>query len=198
VIIDMEVSAMILTLTGPSGVGKGYISRGIHTMFPSLKQLVWVTTRSLRQGEETSLNRRHVSPGEFAELVANGNAVLPRNLYDIRYAMIVPKGGFNEGIWLTELSTDNVVSAIDLGYEIYPIALIPSDLDFLRTRLERYRGTDNQEEVEKRLMLARKEIDWIAEHLFLFVQLIEISQANEQRVLSEVGEIVRGILKEAS
>jgi len=160
--------------------------------------LVWITTRPLRPGEEANLDRRHVSPKEFAEHVANGNAVLPRSLYDNRYAMIVPKGGFNEEIWLTELSTDNVVSAIDLGYEIYPIALIPSDLDFLRTRLERYRGTENQEEIEKRLALAREEISWIAEHLFLFGQVIEISQTNEQRVLSEVGKIVRWILKEAS
>ena len=51
---------MILTLTGPSGVGKGYVSRGIHAMFPSLKTVGLdndQTSASRRGGEPRSKAR---------------------------------------------------------------------------------------------------------------------------------------------
>lgn len=42
---------MLITLTGPSGIGKGFVAEYLLARFPGVEELVWTTTRPLRPTE---------------------------------------------------------------------------------------------------------------------------------------------------
>lgn len=184
---------MLISLTGPSGVGKGYLSRALICNFPQIKQVVWSTTRPLRPGEEDGV-RRHLSEHEFFEKVEKGEIILAQELYGNHYGLERVANGFVEGVWLTELQASNLPPAISLGLPVYPIAIIPNDCVFLRERLEKYRGTESDSEIAVRLELAESEIAWIKANASIFRHVIEVTRSNEGEVVSGVIHMLEAVI----
>ena len=187
---------MIITVTGPSGIGKGYLISGLTSLFPAMREPTWLTTRPLRAGEETRPSRVNISLGEFQLLDKGGQIVLAQHIFGHYYGLVLDPGRFQNGIWITELHVENITRALNLGLPIHPIALIPADISFLRLRLEQYRATETQDEIEQRLIRAGEEIEWIIQNHERFIHTFTISQDNEIYIIEEVVAAIENIPEE--
>ena len=62
-------------ITGPSGVGKGTLIRGLLERVPQLGLSVSATTRAPRPGETQGVDYHFIGADEFEQRVANGEFV---------------------------------------------------------------------------------------------------------------------------
>lgn len=189
---------MLISLTGPSGIGKGFVRQAVLRRFPNLTELPWMTTRTLRPEEERNRsNRIHVDDGEFSALEAQGKLVLVQTLYGNRYGLAreLLSADPNAADYLTEFQTDNLEEVWRLGIPVCTIALVPTDLAFLRTRLVHYRGTETPDEIESRLTLAEQEINALLQHRSQLSFMAEIGPENEGNIVPMIIEFLTPILE---
>lgn len=95
---------------------------------------------------------------------------------------------------MTEFHIDNLIKIIDLGFEVIPIALIPSNISLLSERLKKHRLTEDYAEIERRLESTVFEIQAIKQHRSLFLAVIEVSKDTERDIARWVLEILEPIL----
>ena len=176
---------MIISLSGPSGIGKGFIKERLLQLYPHIQELAWFTTRPLRSNEQGG-NRIHVSLSEFNHLVGFGKLVLVQDLFGHRYGLRKEDLLPSSDIKLTELHSDNLLEAIRINPAISAIGLVTFDLSLLHKRLSVVRKTESLAEIEKRVATAKSEIETILQQRSLFVSVIEVTEAGEAFVLNEV------------
>ena len=182
---------MIITLTGPSGIGKGYVACELKKHLPSLRELVWLTTRSLRPGEENRANRKSVSREEFLILAKIGSLALVQELYGNLYGLKLTGVNYDQGLWICELHIDNLQQAREIDLPIFSIALVPNEVAFLDVRLRSYRETKDESEIVKRLSVAEQEISKIAQNRAFFDAFFEVTAENEHWIVDNVIETLR-------
>ena len=153
-----QAPAPVTVLAGPTAVGKGTVSAAIRARYPQIWLSVSATTRALRPGEIDGVHYRFVSEEDFSRLVEDGQmlewaVVHGRNKYG------TPRGPVEEKV----AEGRPVLLEIDLAgarqvRETLPDArfvfLAPPDWDTLVHRLVG-RGTEDEEERERRLATAR-------------------------------------------
>jgi guanylate kinase len=152
--------ARVVVITGPSGVGKGTLIRGLMERLPTLELSISATTRAPRPGEREGVDYHFLSREEFDRRVAEGEFVEHAD-----YA------GRSYGTLRSELE-DRVRAGIPVVLEIevqgarqvreaVPDSLLvfiaPPSPAALRARLLG-RGTDDAAEVERRLRAAEQEL----------------------------------------
>ncbi len=67
-----EPVAKVFVITGPSGVGKGTLIRGLRERLPELELSVSATTRPPRPGELDGVDYHFLSDAEFDRLLREG------------------------------------------------------------------------------------------------------------------------------
>ena len=153
--------APVTVLAGPTAVGKGTVSAAIRARYPQIWLSVSATTRAPRPGEVDGVHYRFVGEEEFSRLIEDGQmlewaVVHGRNKYG------TPRGPVEEKV----AEGRPVLLEIDLAgarqvRETLPDArfvfLAPPDWDTLVQRLVG-RGTEDEEERERRLATARVEL----------------------------------------
>lgn len=179
---------MIITLTGPSGIGKGYVACELKKYLPSMGELVWFTTRPLRPGEDNRSNRRSVSPAEFHRLACGDCLVLTQEVHGYMYGLELPHADYTYELWLCELHIDNMERAREIGLSMFTIALVPSSIVFLSKRLMEYRRTESKVEIEARLHAAKEEIVKIKRQQTAFDAFFEVTPENEHQIVADVIE----------
>lgn len=180
---------MIIALSGPSGIGKGFIKERLLALYPDMEELRWLTTRSLRPGEEGG-NRIHVPDAQFTELVRCGEIVLVQSHFNHHYGL--RKGDLAPCALtrLTELHPSILRDALGINSEIILIGLVTPDLSLLRKRLAQVRKTESLAEIEKRIAQAESEMNAILEQRQIFAAVIEVTEAKESFLLSEIRSIL--------
>ena len=153
--------APVTVLAGPTAVGKGTVSAAIRARYPQIWLSVSATTRAPRPGEVDGVHYRFVGEEEFSRLIEDGQmlewaVVHGRNKYG------TPRGPVEEKV----AEGRPVLLEIDLAgarqvRETLPdtrfVFLAPPDWDTLVQRLVG-RGTEDEEERERRLATARVEL----------------------------------------
>jgi guanylate kinase len=156
-----QAPAPVTVLAGPTAVGKGTVSAAIRARYPQIWLSVSATTRAPRPGEIDGVHYRFVSEEDFSRLIEDGQmlewaVVHGRNKYG------TPRGPVEEKV----AEGRPVLLEIDLAgarqvRETLPDArfvfLAPPDWDTLVHRLVG-RGTEDEEERERRLATARVEL----------------------------------------
>ncbi len=183
----------VFVITGPSGVGKGTLIRGLIERIPEIEMSVSATTRAPRAGERDGRDYHFLTPEEFAARRAAGDFV-----EDVDYA------GSSYGTLRSELEGRAAAGApVVLEIEVQgarqvrealptatQIFIAPPSLGELRRRLQT-RGTDDAEEVERRLDVAQQELQARPEFAYVVV--------NDElpRALDELERVVQGELAAA-
>jgi guanylate kinase len=190
---------MIVSLTGPSAIGKGYIRQALLAYFPFLRELVWLTTRPLRPDERLgSSNRKSVSIEEFRTLEGSSGLVLVQNIHGHLYGVARKDLEIDvSSFYLTELHVDNLTIARRLGLSLVPIALVPAELGLLRARLAR-RGTESSAEAEQRLAVAVGEVREILAQRHLFARIEVVDESSEAELTTRLIEFLTPVLEGSS
>jgi guanylate kinase len=150
----------VFVITGPSGVGKGTLIRGLMERLPRLRLSVSATTRAPRAGESDGVDYHFLTPAEFERRVQTGAFVEHADYAGRRY------GTLHEELERKLHDGDGVVLEIEVQGasqvrrtvpDAVQIFIAPPTLEALRTRLVG-RGTDDHEEVQRRLSVAEREL----------------------------------------
>ncbi len=149
-----------IVVAAPSGAGKTTVCRSLVEGDAKLAFSVSHTTRPRRPGETEGVDYHYVSRAEFERLVAAGAflewAEYSGNLYGTSWAAVDAPLGAGRDV-LLEIEVQGARQVRARLPEAILVFLIPPSLGVLEERL-RTRGTDEPEEIERRLAIARREL----------------------------------------
>jgi guanylate kinase len=150
----------VFVITGPSGVGKGTLIRGLRECLPQLELSVSATTRSPRPGERDGVDYHFLSSERFDELLAAGQFVEHADYAGRRYGTLRSEleerigRGVPVVLEIEVQGARQVRAAMPAAVQVF---IAPPSLQTLRERLQG-RGTDDREEVDRRLRVAEGEL----------------------------------------
>ena len=150
----------VFVITGPSGVGKGTLIRGLRERLPQLELSVSATTRPPRPGERDGVDYHFLSNERFDELLAAGQFVEHADYAGRRYGTLRSEldGRIGRGVPVVlEIEVQGARQVRSAMPEAVQVFIAPPSLATLRERLLG-RGTDEQEEVQRRLRVAEEEL----------------------------------------
>jgi guanylate kinase len=181
----------VFVITGPSGVGKGTLIRGLLERVPGLELSVSATTRAPRPGERDGVDYHFLSEVEFDRRVAAGDFVEHASYSGHKYGTLrseLERRMAKAAGVVLEIEVQGARQIRAAMPEAVQVFIAPPSVEALRARLVG-RGTDAPEDVEARLATALEELR--AEKEFEYVVVNDrLEQATE-----ELAEIVRGELE---
>ena len=156
----MENKGILVLFSGPSGVGKDTVLEIVLNKDTSLQKSVSCTTRSIRENEIEGKDYYFISVPEFEKMIENQEVIeytrYGENLYG------TPKAPIDK--WLSEGKI--VILKIEVEgagniKKLYPdsvgIFIMPPSMEVLEQRL-RSRGTEDEDDIKRRLEIAQGEI----------------------------------------
>jgi guanylate kinase len=163
----------LVVISGPSGAGKSTLLKQLFNRVASLKPSVSATTRPPRPGEVDGVDyhflttdefqRRH-SAGEFleaCEVFGSGH------WYGTLESEVTPS--LEAGKWVVlEIDVEGTFNVLTRFPEAITIFVRPNSLEELERRL-RSRGTESPAAIERRLAVARRELDCADRYQFQVV-----------------------------
>jgi guanylate kinase len=152
--------ARVFVITGPSGVGKGTLIRGLMERLPKLELSVSATTRAPRPGEQDGIDYHFLSREEFDRRVGEQDFVEHADYAGRSYGTLRSEleDRVREGVPVVlEIEVQGARQVRAAMPEAVQVFIAPPSLAALRTRLIG-RGTDDSEEVERRLRVAEEEL----------------------------------------
>ena len=159
----------ILVISGPSGAGKGTVVNRLLEIDNSVCLSISATTRNKREGEEHGVHYFYITKEDFLSKIEKGE-LLEYNCYNGNYY-----GTLKSYVDSLIESGKNVILEIDIngGFQIKEkcpeavlIFLTAPSLDEIERRL-RKRNTETDEVIEKRLEIAKAEIERSKEYDFV-------------------------------
>jgi guanylate kinase len=152
--------ARVFVITGPSGVGKGTLIQGLMRRQPKLGLSVSATTRSPRSGERDGEHYHFLSRAEFDRRVAAGDFVEHADYAGRSYGTLRSELDAHLAAGtpvLLEIEVQGARQVRAAMPEAVQVFIAPPSLAALRARLVG-RGTDDEEEVSRRLAVAEREL----------------------------------------
>jgi guanylate kinase len=152
--------SQVFVITGPSGVGKGTLIRLLRERIPQLALSVSATTRAPRPGEEDGVDYHFLSDEEFADKVAEGEFVEWAEYSGRRYGTLRSElqrhldAGRPVVLEIEVQGARQVRKAMPEAVQIF---IEPPQGEALRDRLVG-RGTDDPDEVARRMEVAEEEL----------------------------------------
>jgi guanylate kinase len=150
-----------LVISAPSGAGKTSLTRALLAAEPNLALSISVTTRAPRSGEQEGQHYFFRTPAQFAAMIQAGEMLEWAQVFSQSYG--TPRAPVEAAL----VAGRDVVFDIDwqghrqlraaLPGDVVGLFILPPSLPALESRL-RGRGTDNDDEIARRMQAARNEI----------------------------------------
>ncbi|WP_146338556.1 guanylate kinase [Nesterenkonia sp. NBAIMH1] len=157
----MSEAPQATVLAGPTSVGKSTLSKHIRTHYPQVHFSVSATTRPPRAGEVDGEDYRFISPAEFDELIAADSflewaTVHGRHRYGTLQSTVEQAVAAGKRV-LLEIDLQGARQVRSRLPGAHFVFLAPPSFDDLVSRLAG-RGTEDEEERQRRLETARIEL----------------------------------------
>jgi guanylate kinase len=147
----------VLVVTGPSGVGKGTLIQKLLERVPGLSLSVSATTRPPRPGEVNGRDYHFLKPEDFEKRLLRGefleHAVYAGNQYGTPRSEI---DRARDGLVL-EIEVEGARQVRERLPEALQVFIAPPSPEALKERLLG-RGTDSEEQMQRRLARAEEEL----------------------------------------
>ncbi|MBO7369528.1 MAG: guanylate kinase [Campylobacter sp.] len=166
------MKGQILLISGPSGSGKSTLINRLMKEEKDIYFSISCTTREIRQGEKDGVDYYFLSVDEFKKGIENGEflewALVHKNYYGTSLKPVLKAFEENKVVIF-----DIDVQGFDIARskfkdEITSVFITTKSSTELRTRLEK-RGTNTQEDIERRLNNAVGEMSHIKDYDFLLI-----------------------------
>jgi len=183
------MSGLLLIISGPSGVGKTTITRGVERAFPDPLLSVSCTTRPKTETDVEGVDYRFVSTEQFDAMERAGDLLESARVYGHCYG--TPQGPVDEHLAagrlvLLEIDVQGATQVKTARPDAFGVFIEPPSDDALLERL-RGRARDPEEVIQRRFRRARDEIH--AAHASGVYDLF-VTNDDLERALSEVVEAI--------
>jgi guanylate kinase len=188
------VAARVFVITGPSGVGKGTLIRGLLERVPELELSVSATTRDPRPGEQRGIDYHFLDAEEFERRAEAGDFVEHAAYSGRRYGTLRSEldRRLADGMPVVlEIEVQGARQVREAMPEAVLVFIAPPSTEALRARLVG-RGTDGGEQIEQRLRTAERELEARPDFAHVVVN-DRLEQATD-----ELAAIVQGELAESA
>ena len=167
-----QINGAILVLSGPSGAGKSSLIAKIIDDIGETYFSISTTTRAIREGERDGVDYYFVDKEEFEREVEEEqfleHALVHSNYYGTSLKPV--KKALAEGklvIFDIDVQGNSAIQN-RLGDITTSVFISPPTLSELKRRLIK-RSTDSQEVIERRVNMAKREIQRVSEYEYLLV-----------------------------
>nr|WP_281231764.1 guanylate kinase [Thermoleophilum album] len=144
-------------MTGPSGVGKGTLIKALRERIPGIHVAVSATTRPPRPGEVDGRDYFFLSPEEFERRVRAGEFAEHAVYAGHRYGTLLSELERPARLIVLEIDVQGARQIRQLRPDALQVFIAPPSLDELERRL-RARGADDEEQIRRRLEVAKREL----------------------------------------
>lgn len=185
----------VVIISGPSGAGKSTIVRELLGSCPlPLRLSVSATTRAPRPGEQNGVNYHFLTLAEFAQRRAAGEFLECKEVFGRGdwYGTLESEvqAGLRQGCWMVlEIDVEGAMAVLQRFPSAITIFLYVGTLEELERRL-RDRGTDKEDAIQRRLEVARRELEALP-----FYRHRVVNHTVEQSVV-DICEILKGYNEE--
>ena len=162
---------LLVVLSGPAGSGKSTLVERLIGSNAHIRRAVTATTRAPRPGEVQDIDYHFLSREEFERRVAAEEfleyTIFNGNFYGTPHRELkanIDRGG----VVVLVIEVDGAESIKFFFPNAVFIFIVPPTQEVLRQRLEG-RGTESKEDVEKRLVIATREMQRIGEYDYLII-----------------------------
>ncbi len=177
-------------ITGPSGVGKGTLIRGLLEQLPTLELSVSATTRAPRPGEHDGVDYHFMDGAQFDRHVAAGDFVEHASYSGNRYGTLRSELERRTAVGapvVLEIEVQGARQVREALPDAVAVFIAPPSREALRERLLQ-RGTDNSDQVQRRLQTAGGELEARGEFSHVIVN------DRLEQAIDQLTAIVRGEL----
>lgn len=180
---------ILFVVSGPAGSGKGTVVSELVSAHEDVSLSVSATTREPRPTDVDGVQYHFITEDEFEKKISNGE-MLEYTLYcDHHYGTLlkeVTDALDNGKDIILEIEVDGAMQVKNKIENAVTIMLTPPDGETLERRL-RSRGTESDENIEKRLRRAKEEITLMPEY--------DYSVVNEDGGAKECAELIYSIIR---
>ena len=182
----------LLIFSAPSGSGKSTIIQWLMNEHPELKLAfsISATSRPPRGTEQNGVEYFFLSPDEFRQKIQNGEFLEYEEVYQDRFY-----GTLKEQVERQLEAGQNVVFDVDVkggcnikefyGNQAMSLFIQPPSIEELRRRLIN-RGTDDMEQIEKRVAKAEYELSFAPRFDHIVVNdILEDAETEALRLINE-------------
>jgi guanylate kinase len=186
------VAARVFVITGPSGVGKGTLIRGLLERVPALELSVSATTRDPRPGEQHGIDYHFLDAGEFERRAQGGDFVEHADYSGRRYGTLRSEleRRLAGAPVVLEIEVQGARQVREAMPEAVLVFIAPPSTEALRARLVG-RGTDAGEQIEERLRTAERELRARPEFAHVVVN-DRLEDATDELAAIVQGELAEG------
>ena len=167
----MSNKGNLIVISAPSGSGKTSLANRALEEIPKLKFSVSHTTRKPRPGERDQVEYFFVSEKEFEEMIGQGtfleHARVYGNYYGTSRAFVDEQLSVGYDV-LLDLDVQGAAQVKKSYPEAILVFVFPPSLEVLKTRLKN-RGLDDPSIIDKRLRIAKKEIQYYTNYQYVII-----------------------------
>jgi len=183
------IHGAVLVLSGPSGAGKSSLIHKIMNDIGECYFSISTTTRPIREGEADGVDYYFVDEEEFKREIEEDQfleyALVHGNYYGTSIKPV--KKALTEGklvIFDIDVQGNSAINS-RLGDITTSVFITPPTLSELKNRLEK-RQTDTQEVIDRRVKMARREIQRVSEYEYLLINDDLDKAADKLRIIAKV------------
>lgn len=184
-------SGLLVVLSGPAGSGKSTIAKRLVRLTPTIRRAVTATTRKPRPGEGDGVDYRFLSRDEFRRRVAADEFIeyteFNGNYYGTPRRELAESVGAGGNVLLV-IEVDGAESLKFFFPEAVFVFIIPPTPEALRQRLVG-RGTESAADIERRLAIAKREMERIGEYDYLIIN------ADPEAAALDLAAVIRTALR---
>lgn len=161
----------LLVISGPSGCGKGTVSKELLDRNKDIVFSVSATTRKKRQGEVEGKNYFFTELEDFKSMVEDNKFLEYANVHNNMYGTprdFVVKEIEKGEIVLLEIDVQGAMQVKKNYKNVVFVFLLPPTMDELKNRIIK-RGTETEEDIERRFKNAFEELNFVGEYDYFVV-----------------------------
>ena len=160
------MNGVLVIFSGPSGVGKDTLLEAWQAVNPRVERVVAACTRAPRPGEVDGVDYHFKTVEEFEQMILDGAFLEHKKVYDNYYGTPLSdmERRLSEGkMAVLKIDAQGALDAMQIRPDAVTIFTLPPTNEELERRI-RSRGTDSEEQIQKRLASALWEIEQSAHY----------------------------------